>query len=94
MTGGFQGLCPAQLRAHAEGAGQAPPRAGPAVRGSPCSARRRSLQLRSHACHQELQGVPAGAGQYRLRLRRFRIRYDIVNREVVLLDVSLRRENT
>ena len=42
----------------------------------------------------KLRDVPAGEGQYRLRLRRFRIRYDIVEREVVLLDVSLRREDT
>ncbi len=42
----------------------------------------------------KLRAVPVGEGQYRLRLRRFRIRYDIVEREVVLLDVSLRRENT
>ena len=42
----------------------------------------------------KLHSVPAGKGQYRLRLRRFRIRYDIVDREVVLLDVSLRREDT
>jgi len=41
-----------------------------------------------------LRDVPAGEGQYRLRLRRFRIRFDIVEREVVLLDVSLRREDT
>jgi mRNA-degrading endonuclease RelE of RelBE toxin-antitoxin system len=37
---------------------------------------------------------PSGEGQYRLRLRRFRIRYDVVDREVVLLDISLRREDT
>jgi mRNA-degrading endonuclease RelE of RelBE toxin-antitoxin system len=42
----------------------------------------------------KLRGVPAGEGQYRLRLRRFRIRYDVLDREVVLLDVSLRREDT
>jgi mRNA-degrading endonuclease RelE of RelBE toxin-antitoxin system len=48
---------------------------------------------RAHAI-KKLHGVPAGEGQYRLRLRRFRIRYDIVAREVVLLDVSLRREDT
>ncbi len=48
---------------------------------------------RMHAI-KKLHGAPAGEGQYRLRLRRFRIRYDIVDREVVLLDVSLRRENT
>ncbi len=42
----------------------------------------------------KLHGVPAGEGQYRLRLRRFRFRYDVLDREVVLLDVSLRREDT
>ena len=42
----------------------------------------------------KLHGVPAGEGQYRLRLRRFRSRYDIAGREVVLLDVSLRPEDT
>jgi mRNA-degrading endonuclease RelE of RelBE toxin-antitoxin system len=48
---------------------------------------------RTHAI-KKLHGVPEGEGQYRLRLRRFRIRYDVVAREVVLLDVSLRREDT
>jgi len=48
---------------------------------------------RTHAI-KKLHGVPAGEGQYRLRLRRFRLRYDILGREVVLLDVSLRREDT
>ncbi|HVT16373.1 MAG TPA: hypothetical protein VHQ90_09380 [Thermoanaerobaculia bacterium] len=48
---------------------------------------------RTHAI-KKLRGVPSGEGQYRLRLRRFRLRYDIVGREVVLLDVSLRREDT
>jgi mRNA-degrading endonuclease RelE of RelBE toxin-antitoxin system len=48
---------------------------------------------RSHPI-KKLRAVPVGEGQYRIRLRRFRIRYDIVEREVVLLDVSLRREDT
>jgi len=42
----------------------------------------------------KLRDVEPGEGQFRLRLRRFRIRYDIVGREVVLVDVSLRREDT
>jgi mRNA-degrading endonuclease RelE of RelBE toxin-antitoxin system len=48
---------------------------------------------RAHAI-KKLHGVPVGEGQYRLRLRRFRIRCDIVDREVLLMDVSLRREDT
>jgi mRNA-degrading endonuclease RelE of RelBE toxin-antitoxin system len=42
----------------------------------------------------KLQGVPAGEGQYRLRSGRFRFRYDIEEREVVLLYCGLRREDT
>lgn len=42
----------------------------------------------------KLQGVPAGEGQYRLRLGRFRFRYDIAGRVVTLLACSLRREDT
>jgi mRNA-degrading endonuclease RelE of RelBE toxin-antitoxin system len=42
----------------------------------------------------KLQGVPAGEGQYRLRSGRFRFRYDIKEREVVLLYCGLRREDT
>jgi mRNA-degrading endonuclease RelE of RelBE toxin-antitoxin system len=42
----------------------------------------------------KLQGVPAGEGQYRLRSGRFRFRYDIADREVVLLYCGLRREDT
>lgn len=48
---------------------------------------------RTHSI-KKLHGVPAGEGQYRLRLRRFRFRYDVAGREVVLMDVSLRREDT
>jgi len=40
----------------------------------------------------KLQGVPAGEGQYRLRLGRFR--YDIAGRVVTLVACSLRREDT
>lgn len=42
----------------------------------------------------KLKGVPAGDGQYRLRLGRFRFRYDIAGREVRLLYCGLRREDT
>jgi mRNA-degrading endonuclease RelE of RelBE toxin-antitoxin system len=41
----------------------------------------------------KLRGVPAGEGQYRLRSGRFRFRYDIEEREVVLLYCGLRRED-
>ena len=42
----------------------------------------------------KLQGVPTGEGQYRLRSGRFRFRYDIAEREVVMLYCGLRREDT
>jgi len=42
----------------------------------------------------KLRGVRQGEGQYRLRLRRFRFRYDIYDRDVVLHACSLRREDT
>jgi mRNA-degrading endonuclease RelE of RelBE toxin-antitoxin system len=42
----------------------------------------------------KLREVSAGAGQYRLRSGRFRFRYDIEEREVVLLYCGLRREDT
>jgi hypothetical protein len=42
----------------------------------------------------KLRGVPQGEAQYRLRLRRFRFRYDIYGRDVVLHTCSLRREDT
>ena len=42
----------------------------------------------------KLRGVPPAEGQYRLRLGRFRFRYDIYGRDVVLLACSLRREDT
>jgi mRNA-degrading endonuclease RelE of RelBE toxin-antitoxin system len=42
----------------------------------------------------KLRGVAAGEGQYRLRSGRFRFRYDIEEREVVLLYCGLRREDT
>ena len=42
----------------------------------------------------KLKVVAAGEGQYRLRSGRFRFRYDIEEREVVLLYCGLRREDT
>lgn len=37
---------------------------------------------------------PQGRGQYRLRLGRWRFRYDIIERDVVLEFCGLRREDT
>jgi len=42
----------------------------------------------------KLTNVPAGEGQYRIRSGRFRFRYDVAEREVVLLYCGLRREDT
>ena len=42
----------------------------------------------------KLEGVRPGEGQYRLRLGRFRIRYDISGQEVALHYIGLRREET
>jgi mRNA-degrading endonuclease RelE of RelBE toxin-antitoxin system len=42
----------------------------------------------------KLREFPAGEGQYRLRSGRFRFRYDIEEREVVLLYCGLRHEDT
>ena len=42
----------------------------------------------------KLSGVKPGEGQYRIRLRRFRFRYDIIRRDVVLHSCALRREDT
>ena len=42
----------------------------------------------------KLEGVAAGEGQYRLRSGRFRFRYDMAEREVVLLYCGLRREDS
>jgi mRNA-degrading endonuclease RelE of RelBE toxin-antitoxin system len=42
----------------------------------------------------KLHGIHAGEGQYRLRSGRFRFRYDVAEREVVLLYCGLRREDT
>jgi mRNA-degrading endonuclease RelE of RelBE toxin-antitoxin system len=42
----------------------------------------------------KLRGLQADEGQYRLRSGRFRFRYDIAEREVILLYCGLRREDT
>lgn len=42
----------------------------------------------------KLEGVRPGEGQYRLRLGRWRFRYDIFGREVWLFHCGLRREHT
>jgi mRNA-degrading endonuclease RelE of RelBE toxin-antitoxin system len=42
----------------------------------------------------KLTGVRHGDGQYRLRLGRWRFRYDITGQEVVLHYCGLRREDT
>ena len=42
----------------------------------------------------KLEAIPAGEGMYRLRIGRFRIRYDIEGQEVILHHCGLRREDT
>lgn len=42
----------------------------------------------------KLENIPCGQGQYRLRLRRWRFRYDVYEREVTLHSCGLRREDT
>jgi len=42
----------------------------------------------------KLEAQKLGSGQYRLRLGRWRFRYDIVGSDVVLEYVGLRREDT
>ena len=42
----------------------------------------------------KLKDTTRGDGQWRLRLGRFRFRYDIYEREVLLLYCGLRREDT
>ena len=50
-------------------------------------------RMRQHHI-QKLEAVPVGEGQWRLSLGRFRFRYDISGREVVLQYCGLRRETT
>ena len=42
----------------------------------------------------KLEGVAPGDGQFRLTMGRWRLRYDIVGREVRLVYCGLRREDT
>jgi hypothetical protein len=42
----------------------------------------------------KLESVPVGEGQYRVALGRWRFRYDIVDRIVLLTYCGLRREDT
>lgn len=42
----------------------------------------------------KLEGIRSGDGQYRLRIERFRFRYDIQGKTVVLHSCKLRREDT
>jgi len=42
----------------------------------------------------KLVGISPGKGQYRLRLRRYRFRYDVRGKTVELLFCGLRREDT
>ena len=42
----------------------------------------------------KLEGVAPGDGQYRLRLGRFRFRYDIAGQTVWLVACGIRREDT
>jgi len=48
---------------------------------------------RSHDI-KKLEGIAAGDGQYRLALGRWRFRYDILKRVVLLSYCGLRREDT
>jgi mRNA-degrading endonuclease RelE of RelBE toxin-antitoxin system len=48
---------------------------------------------RSHQI-KKLVNVAAGDGQHRIRIARFRFRYDIAGSTVTLIRCSLRRENT
>lgn len=50
-------------------------------------------QTRIHPI-KKLIGVPRGEGAFRIRLRRWRFRYDIYGQEVVLTNCGLRREGT
>jgi len=50
---------------------------------------------RTQAHHiKKLEDVSPGEGQYRLRIARWRFRYDVYGQEVVLQSCGLRREDT
>ena len=82
----YERLARALLKAHAEfGAVQASARL--VLGADPTN--------RSGAHHvKKLTNVPQGEGQWRLALGRFRFRYDIHGREVVVSYCGLRREDT
>ena len=42
----------------------------------------------------KLTNVELGDGQYRIRIQRWRFRYDVIGRKVLLQHCSLRREDT
>jgi len=48
---------------------------------------------RSHSI-KKLEGVPSGDGQFRLSLGRWRFRFDVLGRVVLLSYCGLRREDT
>ncbi len=50
-------------------------------------------RTRSHPI-KKLAGVPSGAGHYRLRIGRWRFRYNIASQDVELTYCGLRREET
>ena len=50
--------------------------------------------LGSRYAIKKLKGARQGDGQYRLRLRRWRFRYDVYGQDVVLTYCGLRREDT
>jgi len=52
-----------------------------------------SLNLEGHVNIRKLVGVPAGEGQFRLRLGDYRLRYDVICDEVVLHSIRPRRES-
>lgn len=51
------------------------------------------FNLDSHAQIRKLVDVPAGEGQFRLRLGDYRLRYDVVGNEVILHSMRPRRDS-
>jgi mRNA-degrading endonuclease RelE of RelBE toxin-antitoxin system len=51
------------------------------------------LNLKCRASIRKLVDVPAGEGQFRLRLGDYRLRYDVIGEEVVLHSMRPRRES-
>jgi len=69
-------------------------RTGSTSRARPGDPRNGPAQQKRNHPIRKLEGVKPGEGQYRLRLGRFRFRYDIVGKEVWLFYCGLRREDT